>query len=147
MRIIAVVMLCVAGIFLIGGCATGPQAKKRPATIEELFRRADANGDGRVSRDEFINFLIEDAFQRYDRNGDGYVDLEGYIAGGGTESDFRKINRSGTGKVTLQEAQASPLIRNRMAKPFDEADKNGNGYITWDEFQEYMERARPYTRT
>jgi len=133
--LLAVVLFCF-------GCATAP---KRPS-LKELFDRADANGDGKVSRQEFTDYMIEDVFARYDRDGNGYVTQEEYIKGGGTLKNFLKINRSGTGKITLEEAKASKLIRDAMAGPFDEADLDGNGSVSWEEFQIYLEAARPYTR-
>jgi len=134
------------GILALGGCASPSANTKRTVTVEELFKRADKNGDGKVSRVEFTNFMIEDVFARYDRNGDGFITLEEYVGDGGTPEGFRKINRSGTGKITLEEAKGSKLILDRMAIPFDEADVDRSGYVTWVEFQRAKERARAYTR-
>lgn len=141
-------VVCLAAALLITGCASPSTSSDsgRPATLKELFDRADANGDGRVSRDEFIDYMVEDVFVRYDKNGNGYVTEEEYVAGGGTPEDFRKINRSGSGKITLQEAKTSKLVRDTMMPPFDEADVNQNGSVSWVEFQAFLERAAPYTR-
>ena len=143
---IAFSLICAVVVSLLAGCATQPKAPKKPATLEERFKRADADSDGKVSRDEFTDFMIEDVFARYDRNGDGFVDEAEYVAGGGSPENFRKINISGTGKITLQEAKASKLIRDTMVVPFDEADVNGSGYVTWDEFVAFRKRAQPYIR-
>jgi len=134
------------GILALGGCVSPSASTKRTLTVEELFKRADTNGDGKVSRTEFTNFMIEDVFIRYDRNGDGFITLQEYVADGGTPEGFRKINRSGTGKITLEEAKTSKLILDRMAIPFDEADVDKSGYVTWVEFQRAKERARSYNR-
>ena len=43
----------------------------------EAFRNADTDGDGRLSREEFIKARtadMEQAFTRMDENGDGFVD-------------------------------------------------------------------------
>ena len=128
----------------IGGCATTSTPK--PRNLEALFKKADTDGDGRVSRDEFADFMIEEVFANYDKNGNGYVVEAEFVAGGGTPETFKKINRSGTGKITLEEAKASKLIRDTMTVPFNEADVNGNGYVTWDEFQQFRARAQPYIR-
>lgn len=139
----AFVSVCLIGVSLLGGCAS---AGKRPLTVEELFRQADRSGDGRVSRDEYENFMIEDMFIRFDKNGDGFITEEEFVADGGTVATFRTINASGSGKITLAEAKASKLVRDRLAAPFKEADVNGNGYVTWEEFSVARARARAYVR-
>lgn len=134
------------GVLALNGCVSSSTTTKRALTVEELFKRADKNGDGKVSRAEFTNFMIEDVFIRYDRNGDGLITIEEYVAEGGTPEGFRKINKSGTGKITLEEAKTSKLITDRMAIPFDEADVDKSGYVTFVEYQRAKERARSYTR-
>lgn len=143
---VALALVCALCVLAIGGCSTQQKLPKRPATLEQLFKRADTNGDGRVSRAEFTNFMVGDVFERYDTNGDGFVDETEFLAGGGSLESFRKINRSGTGKITLAEAASSKLIRDAMVVPFDEADLDGSGYVTWDEFIAFRKRAQPYIR-
>ena len=46
-----------------------------PAKILERFKAADANGDGKLSRDEAPD-RIKPNFDRLDANGDGLIDLE-----------------------------------------------------------------------
>lgn len=136
-------LLSLAGTTFFASCATTP---RRAPSVEQLFRRADANGDGRVSRAEYENFMIEQLFAQYDKDGDGFITETEFVADGGTPEAFRNINASGSGKITLSEAKASPLIRKRLAQPFLEADINHSGYVTWDEFQAARERSRPYIR-
>jgi Ca2+-binding EF-hand superfamily protein len=135
--------LCLAAVLAFTGCSTAP---KKPATVEELFRQADSNGDGKVSRREYEDFMIEQMFVQFDSNGDAVITEAEFVADGGTKETFRRINVSGTGKVTLAEAKNSTFIRNRLAKPFDEADINQSGYVTWDEFQVARAKARSYVR-
>jgi Ca2+-binding EF-hand superfamily protein len=137
------ILCCCAAVFVLASCATAP---KRVATPEQLFRRADADGDGRVSRKEFGDFMVGQVFEFYDRGGKGYVTMDDFIQGGGTAETFRAINRSGTGKITLEEALQSRLVRETMIVPFDEADVNRNGSVSLDEFLAYKQRAQPYTR-
>ena len=40
----------------------------------------------------------------------------------------------------------SQFLRNRLAAPFDEADVNRNGYVTWEEFQVAVAKRRAYVR-
>ncbi len=124
----------VPAVFL-AACATQPGV-----TSEERFKQADANGDGVVSRSEATDIMIAEAFARFDTNNDGFVDEAEFVAAGGTAEAFKKHNASGTGKLTLAEAQASPAAIERMALPFDEADVNKNGAITYEELVAYRER-------
>jgi Ca2+-binding EF-hand superfamily protein len=110
------------------------------------FQQADTSGDGKVSRDEFVDLMITEAFGMYDRQGKGYVTLEEYVAGGGTPAGYRKIDRRGSGKVTLADAKASKLVRDQMAMPFDQADTDGSGYVTFQEFISYRKKAAEFTR-
>ncbi len=119
--------------FLLAGCAT-----TATLTPEQKFQRADKNGDGSVSRLEATNLMIADAFAMYDSNGDGTVSEAEFVASGGTPENFRKINKSGTGRILLEEAQASPLVFNTFAVSFDEADANKNGQVTLVEYQNYL---------
>ena len=81
-------------------------------------------------------------FAIYDANGDGYITEAEFVADGGTPSMFRELNVSGTDKLTKDEAMKSAFIRNRVAAPFDEADVNHNGYVTWEEFQVALAKRR-----
>ena len=128
----------------MGGCATAP--KKTIPTDEELFKKADQSGDGKVSRAEYQDFMVEQLFAIYDDNGDGLITEEEFVSDGGKAADFKKLNVSGSGKLTLEEAKKSAHIRGRFAMPFDEADVNHSGYVTWDEFQIWRAKAREYTR-
>ena len=139
----SLLLVALSFAFLTSGCVT-PSKQPQSRDLEALFKEADADGDGRVSREEFADFMIEQVFVNYDRNGNGFVTQAEYLDGGGTLEGFRKINRSGSGKITLSEAKASKLIRDRMTLPFDEADVNDNGYVTWDEFQKFRIRAAQY---
>src|SRR5215470_13248653 len=100
---------CVVGLLAFAGCSTTPKR----LTAEELFKKADVSGDGRVSRKEYEDFMIVDMFAIYDANGDGYITEAEFVADGGTASTFRELNVSGTGKLTKDEAMNSAFIRNR----------------------------------
>jgi Ca2+-binding EF-hand superfamily protein len=129
------------------GCATGPSSANE-AALKKRFNQVDSSGDGKISRDEFTDFMIEEAFAMYDQDGKGYVTLDEYVAGGGTERGFKAINKSGSGKVTLAEAKKSDLARHQMAMPFDEADADGGGtgYVSYEEFVAFRGKIRDAVR-
>jgi Ca2+-binding EF-hand superfamily protein len=119
---------------LLAGCATTTPT----LTPEQKFQRADKNNDGSVSRVEATNLIIADAFAMYDTNRDGFVDEAEFVASGGKSENFRKINQSGSGKISLEEAQASREVFNVFAVSFDEADANKDGKVTLAEYQNYL---------
>ncbi len=118
---------------LLASCAT-----TSTLSPEQKFQRADKNGDGSVSRLEATNLMIADAFVMYDTNGDGSVSEAEFVASGGTSANFRKINKSGSGQISLAEAQASPGVFNTFVVSFDEADVNKDGQVTLVEYQSYL---------
>lgn len=119
---------------LLASCATTTTAP----SPEQKFQRADKNGDGAVGRVEATNLMIADAFAMYDSNRDGFVSEAEFVASGGKAANFRKINKSGSGKISLQEAQASPAVFNVFAVSFDESDANKDGKVTFAEYQTYL---------
>jgi len=136
--------VCAFGILALGGCTTVP--KKHVPTLEERWKKADKNGDGSITRAEYQDFMFEELYEMYDPNGDGLITVEEYVADGGTAAEFAKINVSGTGKLTLEEAKTSPLLTKRMVALFDEVDKNHSGTVTWEEYQVWRAKADAYNR-
>lgn len=79
------------------------------------FARADANGDGRLTRAE-ISAARASQFRRLDRNGDGYVD----------QAEIDQIRR----RIEMVRGPAGP----NQGLGFDLADANGDGRISRAEF-------------
>ncbi|MFK7852062.1 MAG: EF-hand domain-containing protein [Akkermansiaceae bacterium] len=126
-------------LFFIG-CA----AQQSP--LETRFKAADANGDGSVTREEATNLMISEVFVLYDTNGDGFVDAEESAAGGGNKANFQELTKSTGGRMSLADAQANPKFIEAMAVPFDEADTDKNGAISFAEVEAYVSKVESVVR-
>jgi Ca2+-binding EF-hand superfamily protein len=124
-------LLCLAAVFSFNSCSTSNPTP----TVEGSFKKADLDGNGTVSRQEYDAHLIGEMFVRYDTDKDSVITEKEFLANGGTAEGFRKINTSGSGKITLQEARSSAGVRKTLDAPFKEADANRDGKVTLAEFQ------------
>ena len=137
----------IGALFLaLTSCAHVAKRPTPPPTLDELFDKADRDGDGRISRDEFSGLMIEQAFYWMDGDHKGTISEAEFLGSGGSKEIFRQIDVTGKGYFTVEDAKASAVARKAMSLPFDGADKNGNGSITRAEFQDYQKRAAAYTR-
>jgi len=92
------------------------------------LEHADADHDGKVTRQEYINARAEQ-FARLDRNGDGVLDdADSRQGGNATDRGQRaaaavrgRIDANGDGKITKEEFTNAPTV---LFDKFD-ADKNG----------------------
>ena len=134
-------IISIIPVLLLAACAT-----TSAPSPEQKFKKADKDGNGTVSRSEATNLMIADAFAMYDENSDGYVTVIEFLASGGTQENFRKVNKTGSGKISLAEAQGSPLVFNTFVVSFDEADTNKNGQVTMAEYQSYLLRRNAVVR-
>ena len=97
-----------------------------------LIEQADTNGDGNVSKAEFLA-----------RRSEAFADLDADGSGGLTQSEFElavservkrfsgrafgKVDADGNGAISQAEWDQSP------ARAFDKLDRNGDGVLTPDE--------------
>lgn len=135
-----------AVLFALTSCAHVAKRPTPPPTLDELFDKADRDGDGRVSRDEFSGVMIEQAFYWMDGDHKGTISEAEFIAAGGTKAVYLQIDTERKGYFTVEDAKASQVARKAMSLPFDGADKNKNGSITRAEFLDYKKQAATVTR-
>jgi hypothetical protein len=89
--------------------ADEPPAKRNPAAV---MKRADTDGDGKVSRDEFIKAgtaRLEAMFARMDADGDGTLSQEEFASGAGRMREAMQKKGRGIGeRVTPDRAARGP---------------------------------------
>jgi Ca2+-binding EF-hand superfamily protein len=117
---------------------TGPKKPLLSQAPELIFKKMDADGDGKVSRAEFKEVmthagggrladkgeLVDKIFTRADVDRDGFLTFE----------EFKGI------KLSLREflSFAPPILQQRprlAARFFQQGDLDGDGYLSLDELQ------------
>jgi hypothetical protein len=102
------------------------------------FDAADANHDGKLSRNEASDFLVNEIFNSRDANHDGRLTAEEWSAGDPSRlADFKKRDANHDGVVTKEEAIAYGRKHGIANKIMHEADKNNDGFLDRAEVQAY----------
>ena len=102
------------------------------------FEQADANHDGKLSRDEASDYLVIEIFDSRDANHDGKMTEAEWIGGDPSRAaDFKKRDANHDGVVTLQEAMAYGRKYGVVNKIMVEADTNHDGYLERSEVKAY----------
>jgi len=139
--------LALASLTLAAGCATNEKERyAQPPSLEEQFKKADKNGDGKVSRAEYGALLIDEMAVYFDGNKDGVIDKEEFVALGGSPEAFAKMDKNGNGFLTAEEAKQHKEAVELLTVAFVGADTNGDGFVTLEEAKAYRAKARPYFR-
>jgi EF-hand domain pair len=98
---------------------------------KERFRAHDGNGDGRIDRAEFQEWMVDVFFQR-DQGRKGYLTIED-VRGSMTPEVFKAMNRRGDGKLWL------PEFLN--AQDFQAIDTGREGSITIEQIDAYVRQS------
>jgi Ca2+-binding EF-hand superfamily protein len=101
-----------------------------PPDWKERFGAFDQNGDGRIDRAEFQEWMVDVFFQR-DRGKKGYLTIED-VQGALTPEIFKALSRKGDGKLWL------PDFLNALFLDFQAMDTDRVGSITMEQIEVYI---------
>jgi Ca2+-binding EF-hand superfamily protein len=129
----------IAFVALMSACAAGRSQERRDPA--ELFASADANGDGVVTRAEFLAARAA-AFGKYERNGDGFIDEDDVPrrlrarqkVGDRLSGLVDRFDTDHDGRISRAELVDGPTLL------FDRADANGDGQLSKEEIARLRSR-------
>jgi len=133
--------------------------------VKKAFREMDRDGSGTITVDEMRDALeavnknfseeyFEKLWDTYDVDGDGVIDytefltatsqLNKLLTAENMEKAFKEIDKDGSGTITVNEIKEALKNFNCDNQMFEqimaEADKNKDGVIDYDEFEEMMQK-------
>jgi hypothetical protein len=111
----------------------GERPRAPTVNAEEMLKRADKDGDGKLSKEEFL----KDGYERFQERMAG-----GQGGGGPRGGGMSRLDTDGDGKVSYEEFCASPMAGER----FTRLDKDSDGFLDRSELdamaQEFGRRGR-----
>lgn len=122
--------------------------KKKTGDLEDAFRAADTDKDGKLTLEEWVDVLhrtghsvtrsdVIDAFREKDKNLDGLMSYEEFV-GHETRNElaFRALDTNGDGFVSRNEFKkiCPNMTKEQMDAAFQKFDKDKTGRINYTEF-------------
>ena len=126
--------LILASLLALSACATHEASQTGAAR----FERADANHDGKLSRDEASDYLVTEMFEARDVDHDGRMTAEEWVGHASTRAaEFQKRDANQDGIVTKEEAIKYGRAHGIANKILREGDTNHDGGLDKAEMQAY----------
>lgn len=127
-----------AGVFAVTAAAPSFAAKepiKKEKRINRMIKRADLNGDGKISQSEMTRGIAV-TFSRIDTNGDGTL-TSSEISGAKAvlKAERKRAKAAGEGRLQFVKFPAK-----RINKRFANIDANGDGTLSKGELERVAER-------
>jgi hypothetical protein len=127
-----------AGVFAVTAAAPSFAAKdpiKKEKRINRMIKRADLNGDGKISQSEMTRGIAV-TFSRIDANGDGALSAS-EISGAKAvlKAERKRAKAAGEGRLLVVKFPAK-----RINKRFDKIDANGDGVLSKGELERVADR-------
>jgi Ca2+-binding EF-hand superfamily protein len=114
----------------VGAAEGGPRGERG-----DLFKKADTNGDGKISKDEAKANAprLFEHFDAIDTNKDGQITADEMRAFHEKRraEHWKKLDTNGDGFISKDEAKAAP----RLYEHFDQLDTNKDGKLSKEEMQ------------
>jgi len=115
-----------------------PSAFAAPSPAPDRFAQADANHDGKLSRDEASDYLVIEIFNSRDANHDGRMTVAEWIGSDPTRTaEFKQRDANNDGIVTMQEAITYGRAHGIANEIMKEADKNYDRCLSRVELKAY----------
>jgi Ca2+-binding EF-hand superfamily protein len=123
----------------LSACATNKNSSSSQSSSgASRFDQADANHDGKLSRDEASDYLVMEIFDSRDANHDGKMTEQEWTGGDPSRvAGFKKRDANHDGVVTKEEAIAYGRAHGVVNKIMKEADTNHDGYLERSEVKAY----------
>ncbi|MBM3501191.1 MAG: hypothetical protein FJX74_21280, partial [Armatimonadetes bacterium] len=124
------------------GRGGGPGGPGGPPSIDQVFERFDLNRDGKLTKDELPEPVAE-RIMKADADGDGAVTKEELeqarrkMGGRFIDKLFERFDANQDGKLTKEELPA------QFAEKLMQADADGDGAVTKEELQAAREKLGP----
>ena len=151
---------------MVTGISGGQGGPDMSALWQELLKRADKDGDSKISREEFDSARPKDRgrahdnlFSRIDTNADGFIDEsenaavlksvpKGRPPGGGMNlmKLFEKADSDGDGQISktdFQSAASQSTDSATAGQIFDAMDTNQDGVVSVAEYIAAMQKLEP----
>lgn len=112
---------------------------RRERFPEELFKKMDADNDGKVSKEEFMK-SAEERFSKFDGNNDGFLEKEDVPEKVRERIAQKKPQLKGGANTGGKISKEAFLQMN--AKRFEKMDSNNDGFIDKTEFESDVRKMR-----